>query len=49
MCVCVCPQGPQAVSVMQRLVPNVDFKYFQFGNASVMSVKGIECFVARCG
>lgn len=42
-------QGPQAVTVMQRLVPNVDFKLFPFGSASIMTVQGMECFVARCG
>lgn len=42
-------QGPQAVSVMQRLIPNVDFKLFPFGSASIMTLQGMEIFVARCG
>jgi len=42
-------QGPQAVSVMQRLAPSVDFKKMSFGESQWMNMLGAECLVSRCG
>lgn len=41
-------QGPQAASVLQRMVKQ-DLKSMGFGDAAIMTVEGMECFVARCG
>uniref|UniRef100_A0A7S0HWT1 Aminomethyltransferase n=1 Tax=Hanusia phi TaxID=3032 RepID=A0A7S0HWT1_9CRYP len=42
-------QGPEAVKVMQRLIPVYDFKYMNFGDAENLVLDGMEIFVSRCG
>lgn len=42
-------QGPQAVSVMQRLAPTVEFPKMSFGESQWMNLLGAECLVSRCG
>lgn len=42
-------QGPQAVTVMSRLCPDVDFSKVKFMSGHKMKVAGYECFVTRSG
>lgn len=42
-------QGPKAVCVMQRLVPNVDFSRWIFMSARKLSLAKAECLVTRSG
>ena len=42
-------QGPEAVDVMTRLCPDVDFDRWTFMTARDVSIGGIACFVTRSG
>ncbi len=42
-------QGPEAVSVMARLCPAVDFSKWTFMTARDLAIGGIACFVTRSG
>ena len=42
-------QGPEAVTVMTRLCPDVDFSTWTFMTARDLEVGGIACFVTRSG
>jgi aminomethyltransferase len=42
-------QGPQAIDVMRRLCPAIDFATWTFMTARDIAIDGIACFVTRSG
>jgi aminomethyltransferase len=42
-------QGPQAVTVMSRLCPSIDFATWLFMTAREITIEGMPCFVTRSG
>jgi aminomethyltransferase len=42
-------QGPEAVQVMKRLCPDVDFERWTFMTAREIRIDGMPCFVTRSG
>lgn len=42
-------QGPKAVQVLQRLVPDTDLSKVAFGQSLWLNLLGGECLVSRCG
>eukprot|EP00461_Guttulinopsis_vulgaris_P000124 UN00124 len=42
-------QGPKAVKVMQKLLPDFDFVHFPFMGAAEVDIQGVKAFMTRCG